>query len=116
MGMSHLLRLASTLMILAMIISLASCRKSERVDARKEGQKTFSSAQEAGTALLEAAKAGNQATLIEIFGSNGGAILFSGDPVKDKNALKNFVSAYETMNRWGKINGGGQMLYVGVEN
>jgi hypothetical protein len=103
-------------MLLAIIISLASCRKPERVAASNEGQKTFASAQEAGTALLEAAKAGNQATLIEIFGPNGEAILFSGDPVKDKNALKTFVTAYETMNRWGKIKGGGQMLYVGVEN
>ena len=30
--------------------------------------------------------------------------------------LKDFAAAYETMNRWGKINAGGQMLYVGTEN
>src|SRR5215468_8454630 len=90
--------LASSLMLFAVVISLASCRKSEKVAASNEGQKTFASPKEAGTALLEAAKSGNRASLLEIFGPDGEAILYSGDPAKDKNALGNFVTAYETMN------------------
>jgi Protein of unknown function (DUF2950) len=109
-------RFALSLTLFAIIISLASCRKPEKAAAGSESQKTFAAPQEAGTALLEAAKSGNQAALIEIFGPNGNVVLFSGDPIKDKNVLHNFVTAYETMNRWGKINAGGQMLYVGVEN
>ena len=81
-----------------------------------ETQKTFASPAEAGKAFLEAARSGDQAALLAIFGPDGKEVLFSGDPVKDKNALRTFVAAYETMNRWGKINGGGQMLYVGPEN
>src|SRR4030095_7566918 len=88
----------------------------EKVAASNEAQKTFASPEEAGTALLEAARSGNQAALLEIFGSRGQEVLFSGDPIKDKNALKDFAAAYETVNRWGKINAGGQMLYVGLEN
>jgi hypothetical protein len=104
------------LMLFAAIFSLASCRKTEKVAAGNEAQKTFASQEEAGTALLEAARSGNQLGLLEIFGSRGNEVLFSGDPIKDKNALKDFAAAYETLNRWGKINAGGQLLYVGVEN
>jgi len=105
-----------SLTLFAMIISLASCRKPENVAAGKETQKTFASPQDAGVALLEAAKSGDQAALLEIFGPDGNEVLFSGDPVTDKKALNDFTVAYETMNRWGKINAGGEMLYVGVEN
>src|SRR5262249_24814043 len=82
----------------------------------KETQRTFASPAEAGAALHDAAKSGDQAALMAIFGPNATEVLFSGDPVKDKNALTQCVAAYEAMNRWGKINGGGQMLYVGSEN
>jgi hypothetical protein len=124
MDMSHLLgdnkiltfRLGLSLTLFTIIISLASCRKPQRVAAGNEAQKTFASPQEAGTALLEAAKSGNQALLLEIFGPSGKEVLFSGDSVKDANTLKDFADAYERMNRWRKINAGGQMLYVGVEN
>jgi Protein of unknown function (DUF2950) len=122
--MSHLLRynttqvfrIALSLMLVAIIISVASCKKLERVAASNDAQKTFASPQEAGTALLKAAKSGDDALLIEIFGPDGKEVLYSGDSVKDKNALQDFAIAYETLNRWGKINAGGQMLYVGEEN
>jgi hypothetical protein len=86
------------------------------VAAGSDAQKTFASPEEAGTALQEASKTGNQALILEIFGPHGKEVLFSGDPVKDKNALQTFASAYETMNRWGEINAGGRMLYVGIES
>jgi hypothetical protein len=54
--------------------------------------------------------------LTAIFGPEATDVVFSGDPVKDRNALTQFASAYETMNRWVKINAGGQMLHVGREN
>src|SRR5436190_5282942 len=123
MGMSHLLgnnriqvrRVGLYLMLFAIIIAF-SCRKSEKVAASGESQKTFGSPQEAGAALLEAAKSGNQASFLEIFGGNAKEILFSGDSVQDANALKNFADAYERMNRWRKVEGGGEMLYVGAGN
>src|SRR5262245_34740111 len=82
----------------------------------KETQKTFGSPAEAGAAFHDAAKSGDQAALMAIFGPGVTEVVLSGDPVTDKNALAQFVTAYETMNRWGKINGGGQILYVGTEN
>jgi hypothetical protein len=82
----------------------------------KETQETFASPAEAGAAFHEAAKSADQTALLAIFGPDATEVLFSGDPVKDGNALTQFVSAYETMNRWRPINGGGELLYLGPEN
>src|SRR5262249_43230503 len=70
----------------------------------------------AGTALFEAAKTGDDNALLAIFGPDGKAILFSGDPVQDKNNREKFMAAYNEMHRWGKVSSGGQVLYVGAIN
>ena len=77
--------------VAALVLSLASCKKA---DESKPVQKTFASPAEAGTAFFEAAKSGDQAALLAIFGPEGKDVLFSGDPVKDKNALQEFVASY----------------------
>ncbi len=111
----HVVRIVLVFTFLAVIISMTSCRKAEGAGA-KESKKTFASPQEAGAALLKAAKSGDQASLLEIFGPDGKEILFTGDAASDQTALKDFAAAYETMNRWGKIAAGGEMLYVGADN
>src|SRR5215467_612945 len=110
------LRVTLIVAMFALIGSVAACSRAATVKAGNEPQKTFASPQEAGTALLEAAKSGDRAALLEIFGPGGKEILFSGDPVKDKQYLEDFVAAYETMNRWGNIKAGGQILYIGARN
>jgi Protein of unknown function (DUF2950) len=107
-------RAAMLIVLFGVIVSLASCNKSE--NAAAAAQKTFASPAEAGAAFLEAAKSGDQAALLAIFGPDGKDALFSGDPVKDKNALQDFVSAYTQMNRWSEIKAGGEILYVGADN
>ena len=126
--MSHLpglnkipvVRVAVCSALIVMLVSLPSCRrKPDNTAVGTTGeltQKTFASPAEAGAALRDAAKSGDQVALTAIFGPDMTDVLFSGDPVKDGNALTQFVSAYETMNRWSKINGGGEMLFVGGEN
>src|SRR5215475_13144694 len=107
--------------LIVTMISTVGCGRKQQENAAvgttgKETQKTFASPAEAGQAFLEAARSGDETALLAIFGPDGREVLFSGDPAKDQASLRTFVSAYETMNRWGKINGGGQMLYVGSEN
>jgi len=120
-GLNRILifRVAVCSALLVMIVSVPACRRKPDTDAvgttGKETQKTFASPAEAGAAFHDAAKSGDQVALTAIFGPNMADVLFSGDSV-DRNALTQFVAAYETMNRWGKINGGGEMLYVGGEN
>jgi hypothetical protein len=106
-------RLAIFVALFALIISLASCSKS---DDSKASQKTFASPAEAGAAFLEAAKSGDQGALLAIFGPDAKDILFSGDAVKDKNALDDFVAAYGQMNRWREIKAGGEVIFVGADN
>jgi hypothetical protein len=106
-------RVAMFVAVFGLMISLASCNKSED---SKTAQKTFASPTEAGAAFLEAAKSGDQGALLAIFGPDGKDALFSGDPVKDKNALQDFVAAYTQMNRWSEIKAGGEILYVGADN
>ena len=106
-------RVARLLALLALIILLASCSKPEKSQA---AQKTFASPAEAGTAFVEAAKSGDQSALLSIFGPEAKDVLFSGDAVKDKNALQDFVAAYGQMNRWSEIKSGGEILFVGADN
>jgi hypothetical protein len=104
---------ATRLALFALILSLASCNKSE---TPKPTQATFASPAAAGAAFLEAAKSGNQDALLAIFGPDAKEVLFSGDAVKDKTALENFVAAYGQMNRWREIKAGGEVLYIGADN
>ena len=106
--------------LLALAVLLASCG-SERKAAEKNttdqnAPQTFASPAEAGSAIFEAAKAGDQTKLLAIFGPEAKEILFSGDAVQDKNTRENFVAAYTRMNRWDANEAGGAILYVGADN
>jgi hypothetical protein len=107
-------RLAMFLAPAVLIICFASCNEPEK--SQPAAQKTFASPAEAGSAFLEAAKSGDQGALLAIFGTGAKDVLFSGDPVKDKDALQDFVAAYSQMNRWREIKPGGEILYVGGDN
>jgi hypothetical protein len=124
MRMSYVIRkkeaVAATLFMFLILFtlsfSLTSCSKAEKPSTENSVQRTFASPADAGAAFLEAAKSGDQGSLLAIFGPDGKAVLFSGDAVRDKNNLQDFVAAYNKMNRWGKIKAGGEILYVGADN
>lgn len=78
--------------------------------------KTFASPEQAGAALLAAAKSGDRHQMLEIFGPNSTAVLFTGDSATDRALVNDFVTAYNQMHRWGEIKAGGQVLIVGAEN
>jgi hypothetical protein len=105
------LALTTRLSLLALIISLAACKAPE-----KPSITAFSSPDDAGNALLTAAKAGDQNALLAIFGPDSKAVLFSGDPVQDKNAATAFVTRYGAMHRWRNMPDGSQILLVGADN
>jgi hypothetical protein len=99
--------------IVLISLSLTSCNQS---GSAAVSQRTFASPADASAALLEAAKSGDQNALLGIFGADGKDVLFSGDAVKDKGNLQDFVAAYGQMNRWVKIKAGGQILQIGADN
>ena len=105
--------LAKLLAVFLLVMAHVGCNKADSAPAV---QRTFASPSDAGAAFLQAAKSGDQAALVAIFGPDTKDVLFSGDAVKDQNALQDFVAAYGQMNRWREIKAGGEILYVGADN
>ncbi len=96
---------------LAAFLTLTACSKPDAPP-----YKTFASADEAGNALLEAGKSGDQKNLLAIFGPDSKELIASGDAVQDKAVVDRFVTAYGVMHRWRKMPDGSQVLLVGAEN
>jgi len=84
--------------------------------AQERGQKTFSSAEAASTALLTATKANDEKALLEILGPAGKVIISSGDEAEDSDGRANFVKRYEEMHRLVKEPDGTTVLYIGAHN
>ena len=103
--------LIARLLLIALVIPVASCHKSEKPSVR-----TFANPDDAGNALIEAVKAGDQGALLAIFGPDSKDLISSGDPVQDKNTGAVFVNWYNVMHRWRKMPDGSQDLIVGADN
>ena len=106
-GLTH----SPRLILLALAISLISCSKTE-----KPSVKVFATPDDAGNALLAAAKADDTTAALAIFGPDSKELLFSGDAVEDKNAADAFAARYGVMHRWRKLTDGAQILLVGADN
>ncbi|HXY08160.1 MAG TPA: DUF2950 domain-containing protein [Terriglobales bacterium] len=103
--------LTARLLLVGLVLSLAACNKSE-----KPSQRVFATPEDAATALLAAAKSGDQDAATAIFGPDSKQLLSSGDAVEDKNATAAFVERYGVMHRWRSLQDGSQILVVGADN
>ncbi len=101
------------ILLLAIFIPLAACKKSE---PEKPSISVFASPDDAGNALSAAAKSDDQNALLAIFGPDSKELIYSGDPVQDKNTAALFIAGYGQMHRWRKMSDGGQILLVGADN
>jgi hypothetical protein len=97
---------------LAIVLLVAGCGKS----AAKPSYQTFASPDDAGNALLTAAKSGDPNAVIAVFGPDSKDIVMTGDPVQDKNIATQVITAYDAMHRWRKMPDGSQTLLLGAEN
>jgi hypothetical protein len=77
---------------------------------------TFPSSAEAGAALAQAAKTGDETAVAEILGLDTKVLLNAGDKEADKAALQAFAAKYEKMNRWVDMTDGSRVLYIGADN
>lgn len=84
--------------------------------AREQGQKTFHSAQEAGSALFEASQNEDDKALLDILGPSSKDIVSSGDLAEDANDRTTFVVKYQEMHRYTKDANGNTVLLLGAEN
>lgn len=78
-------------------------------------QKMFSSPEEAVKAAIAAARSNNDKELLAIFGAQAKEILFSGDPVADKQRRAEFVAAYDQANRL-STDGENRILIAGKQD
>src|SRR4029077_1552349 len=105
------LALMIRLLLLALLVSFTACNKSEKASA-----KSYASPEDAGNALLQAAKSGDQNAILEVLGPDSKDIVSSGDAVQDKAVVDAFVAAYGDMHRFRKMPDGAQILLVGADN
>jgi hypothetical protein len=84
--------------------------------AQQQGQKTFSSAEEASQALIAAAQNNDEKAMLDILGADGKEIISSGDETEDAQMRANFVRRFQQLHRLMKEPDGTTTLYIGAEN
>jgi hypothetical protein len=84
--------------------------------AQQQGQKTFSSAEEASSALATAAQSNDEKAMLKILGPQGKRIVSSGDDEEDTQNRANFAQKYQEMHRLVREPDGTTTLYIGAEN
>ncbi len=99
----------------AILLSITGCHGQQEPTAQG-GPATFSSPDDAGRALVNAAGSQDLSELKRIFGANSTDILSSGNAVEDKASLVGFSQAYQVMNRWRKLDDHSELLLVGADN
>jgi len=76
----------------------------------RQKQKGFPSAEEAVKAFMEAIKSNNDKEVMSIFGPGAKALIYSGDPVSDKQRRETFISDYDKKNSL--VQEGGKMVLI----
>jgi hypothetical protein len=99
----------------AAAVLLAGCFPARSM-AQQTGQKTFSSPEEASSAMIAAMKNNDEKLMLEILGPDGKHIVYSGDEVEDAQNRANFVEHYQEMHRLVKEPDGSVVLYIGAKN
>jgi hypothetical protein len=84
--------------------------------AQQQGQKTFSSPDEASNAFVTAARNNDEKGMLNILGPDGKQIVSSGDETEDAQNRANFVRRYQEMHRLVKETDGTIALYIGAKN
>jgi hypothetical protein len=84
--------------------------------AQQPGQRTFATAEDAGSAFFAAMHILDEKSLLSILGPDGKEVISSGDLVEDLNAREAFVFKYQEMHRFVTEPNGTVTLVVGAEN
>jgi hypothetical protein len=101
----------SVLLVVAILFPVIGCQKQEKPSVR-----VFASPDQAGDALVQAGKSGNQPAVLAILGPDAKDLISSRDAVSDKANTDRFMTAYGEMHRWRRLADGAQTLVVGTDN
>ncbi len=96
------------------VIPFTACNNTKQPE--KPSITVFASPDDAGNAIIAAAKSGDDNAALAIFGPDSKDLIHSADPVADKNAIAKFVAGYDVMHRWRKMPDESQVLLVGADN
>ena len=115
---TSILRPSVVLALGTLILALTSCNKPEKPAQAPAQvvQRTFASPDDAAKALVEAAKSDDRNDLLAIFGPESKAVIYSGDPERSKTEFAGFVSDYNVMHRWRKLDNSSEVLITGADN
>src|SRR6202051_2297607 len=83
---------------------------------QQPGQRTFTSAEEAGSEFFAAMQGQDEKAPLQILGPAGKDVLSSGDALEDSDARIGFVTKYEEMHRFVRESDGKVTLVIGAEN
>ena len=83
---------------------------------QQQGQKTFSSPEEASNALVTAMQGNDEKAMLAVLGPDGKQIVSSGDETEDARSRANFLEKYQEMHRLVKEPDGTIVLYIGAKN
>ena len=99
------------IIVMGLLVLFVACKKADQ-----PSYKVFASPDEAGDALVQAAKSGDPNQVLAIFGPESKKIIYSGDSVQDKASADALVLGYGRMHRWRKMPDGSQVLLIGADN
>jgi hypothetical protein len=111
-------RLRAMAVAFTVFLPLVACNNntSKPPASSEAGPRTFATPEDAGSALVAAAKSDDRNVLLAIFGPGSKDLIFSGDDAQDKLTAERFTTAYQTMDRWRKQTDGSEVLIVGADN
>jgi hypothetical protein len=98
------------------LFALSLACSSVPIFAQEPGQRTFASAEDAGSALFAAMQAQDEQSPLSILGPAGKDVISSGDAMEDSDARAGFVVKYQEMHRFVTEPDGTVTLVVGAEN
>lgn len=96
-GMHYRKTLSIGIFVIAVAVVIILTHAGASLAAEK--QKTFASAEEAVKALLAAGRNNDDKELLAIFGPDGKDLIFSGDPVADKQRREKFLADCDEQNK-----------------
>lgn len=115
---NSLRRCFSLVAAMLFVLLLIGCHKQESpsTSATASSPETFFSPDDAAVALVQAAKTDNREAMLSIFGAEAKNLIYSGDPQQDTASFAGFVSDYDAMHRWRKLQDGSELLLTGTDN
>jgi hypothetical protein len=108
----NLLRLLCALLVGAMAVGHDGCE----AGAAERAPKSFASPEAAAQGLVDALKANDRQTTIEILGASAGEWISSGDQVADRAAVVRFIEAYDAKHGFEREGESRAVLVIGGDD